>query len=221
MPSYSGLISASTVQSLLQLRKPHDCAFMVVERQRIDKARNLCAAEAIRVGADYLFFVDDDNPIPSDALVTLLSDDKDVVGAPILGRVANQAGHYPLCAFYSSTISVDERDVRLYHNIEAFRDPGPLHRVDAIGTGCLLIKRQVLVTLQEKHTAIFEFGDLRFSPTYVNGKSYDRRTMSEDCEFCERAVDAGFEVWLDERVRPFHMIGINWVQWGNSWLTGT
>ena len=215
MPSYTGLIPAVTVQSLLQLHKPAACAFMIVERQRIDKARSACVLEALRTGADYLLFVDDDNPIPPDTLDLMLADDKDIVTAPILGRVADKHGRHPLCAFYSRTVDVDGESLRLYHNIERLRDAGPLHRVDAAGTGCMLIKRRVLEALYAKHRDhVFEFGDIRFAEKItVDGVDYDRRTMSEDCEFCERAVDAGFEIWLDERIRPLHITTFNLVQW--------
>jgi hypothetical protein len=37
--------------------------------------------------------------------------------------------------------------------------------------------------------------------------------MSEDVLFCERAVDLGFEVWLDERIRPMHISGNKFVVW--------
>jgi glycosyltransferase involved in cell wall biosynthesis len=215
MPSYSGMIPAATVASLLQLHKPLPCAFMTVERQRIDKARNACVLEALRNNVDYLFFVDDDNPIPPETLEVLLSADKDVVFAPILGRVPDRQGRHPLCAFYAREVTVDGRPLRLYHNITTFRDSGPLHRVDAGGTGCVLIKRRVLEALYARHQGyVFEFGDIRFEQkVMVDGVEYDRRTMSEDCEFSERAVDAGFELWLDERIRPLHMTGTQMVQW--------
>jgi len=215
MPSYSGMIPAATVTSLLQLHKPLPCAFMMVERQRIDKARNACVLEALRNNADYLFFVDDDNPIPPETLEVLLGADKDVVLAPILGRVPDRQGRHPLCAFYAREVMVDGRPLRLYHNITTFRDSGPLHQIDAGGTGCVLIKRKVLEVLYARHQGhVFEFGDIRFGQKItVDGIEYDRRTMSEDCEFSERAVDAGFELWLDERIRPPHMTGTQMVQW--------
>ncbi len=162
MPSYTGMIPAVTVQSMLQLHKPAACAFMTVERQRIDKARNACVLEALRTGADYLMFVDDDNPVPPDTLELMLADDKDIVAAPILGRVPDKAGRHALCAFYSSTVDVDGKPLRLYRNIETLRDAGPLHRVDAVGTGCMLIKRRVLEALFAKHRQrVRELGDLR------------------------------------------------------------
>jgi len=215
MPSYSGFIPSATVQSLLQLHKPLPCAFMVVERQRIDKARNNIALEALKNGVDYVFFVDDDNPIPPDTLEKFIEDDKDIVIAPILGRNPDKNGVHPLCAFYKREVKADGKKINLYENIEKFKEDDYLHRIDAAGTGCMLVKRKVLEKLFAKYGEyIFEFGDIKFKKkVVVKGKEYDRRTMSEDCEFSERAVKEGFEIWLDDRVRPFHITTYNLIQY--------
>lgn len=215
MPSYSGYIPSIMVQSLLQLHKPVACGFMIVERQRIDKARNAIAMEALKNGFDYLFFVDDDNPIPPDTLEKLLMDDKDVVIAPILGRNPNKEGAYPLCAFYKREITADGKKLNLYENVTELKGKGPLHRIDAAGTGCMLIKRRVLEKMFKKYGEyMFEFGDIKFKkPVVVDGKEYKRRTMSEDCEFSERVINEGFKVWLDDRIRPLHMTVSNLIQY--------
>lgn len=162
-------------------------------------------AEALKNNCDYLLFVDDDNPIPPDTLEKFIEDDKDIVIAPILGRVPDKDGTHKLCAFYAEERDVKGEKLRLYHHITGFRDDGFLHRIDAGGTGCMLIKRKVLEAMSKKYEYLFEFGDIT-----VGGQ---RRTMSEDAEFCERAVDSGFEIWLDERVRPYHMTTVRAVQW--------
>jgi hypothetical protein len=79
----------------------------------------------------------------------------------------------------------------------------------------MLIKRKVLEKLNQKYQdKIFEFGEIRFDKEIeVDGIKYDRRTMSEDCEFSERAVKEGFEIWLDERVRPLHITTYNMIQY--------
>jgi hypothetical protein len=215
MPSYSGFIPSSMMQSMLQLHKPVPCGFMIIERQRIDKARNAIVMEALRNNFDYLFFVDDDNPIPEDTLERFLDDDKDIVAAPILSRNPDGKGNYPLCAFYSREVKIGKQKVNLYDSVEKFKDKGPLHRVDAVGTGCLLIKRKVLEKLNKKYQEkIFEFGDIKFEEKIkVDGKDFDRRTMSEDCEFSERAVKEGFEIWIDDRVRPYHITTYNLIQY--------
>jgi len=215
MPNGSGVVPTVMVQSLLQLHKPLPCAFMAVERQRVDKARNYIALEALKQGFDYLLFVDDDNPIPSDTLEKLIEDDKDIVTTPILGRVALPDGTHPLCSMYAREVEVDGKPLKLYSPIEEFRDEGYLHQVDATGTGCVLIKREVLEALHKTYKDnIFEFGDIRFKKKItIDGTEYDRRTMSEDAEFSERAVNAGFEIWLDERIRPLHLTTQRSVQW--------
>lgn len=207
MPCQSGVVPVATMQSLLMLHKPVTCGFRVVERQRIDRARNIIAMECLQNGYDYLFFVDDDNPIPPDTLDKFLEDDKDIVVAPILARNPIPPDFkYPLCLFYQEIVKTDIGNVRLYSPVEKFKEEGPLHKVDACGTGCTLIKREVLVALHKKYKDyMFEFGDIRFSPVKFKDKEVDRRTMSEDAEFSERAVDAGFEIWADDRIRPIHL----------------
>lgn len=216
MPSGSGVVPTQMVQSLLQLHKPAPCGFMTVERQRIDKARNAMVMEALKGGFDYLFMVDDDNPIPPDTLDRFIEDDKDIVSCPILGRNPNKDGKHPICSFYAQDVEVDGAPLKLYTNIETWRDEGPLHQVDATGTGAILIKRKVLEKLHKQYRdLIFEFGDYKFKEAItVNGQLYDRRTMSEDCEFSERATKAGFEIWLDERIRPAHLTVQGFVRYG-------
>lgn len=218
MPSGSGQVPTVMVQSLLQLMKPLPCAFMTVERQRVDKARNSMVMEALKNNCDYLFLVDDDNPIPPDTLQKFVEDDKDIVIAPILGRNPDANGNHNLCAFYSEEQIIDGKPLNFYNPISKFRDEGPLHKIDAAGTGCMLIKRAVLETMMKEYPdGLFEFGDIKFNkPVFINGIEYKRRTMSEDCEFSERAIKAGFEIWLDERIRPIHLSGVRSVQWGGQ-----
>ena len=211
MPNGSGQVPVEMVQSLLQLHKPFPCAFLPVVRQRVDKCRNGIAMEALKGGFDYVFMVDDDNPVPPETLAQFIEDDKDIVIAPILARNPDPDGNYSLCAFYSEKKKIKKNYLRIYKNIVSFKDEGPLHKIDAGGTGCMLIKRKVLEAMNKKHQDLmFEFGDIT-----VEGQ---RRTMSEDAEFCERAVDLGFEIWLDERIKPIHftqMKAIKWNPYGN------
>lgn len=207
MPCGSGLVPSLMVQSLLQLHKPCPCAFTVVDRQRVDKCRNYFVRQCLDGGFDYLFMVDDDNPIPPETLEKFLEDDKDVVIAPILTRNPNKDGKHDLCAYYSRDVKIKDSSLKMYDFIESFRDEGPLHKIDAGGTGCMLIKREVLEKMVKEHEYPFEFGD-----RIVEGQ---RRTMSEDVEFCERAINLGFEVWLDERIIPIHLGSQQIIKYGS------
>ena len=213
MPSYEGKIHWLTVTSLLRLESPCLVSFKVVPRRRIDKARNSLAWDMLNKGYDYLLFIDDDNPVPPDTITKLLEDDKDIVTTPILARRPNKDGTYGLCAYYGKSYN----GVRLYNSIGKFRDKGYLHRIDNCGMGCTLIKRKVLETLNKKYGYIFEFGDIELDPPItVGSETYRRRTMSEDMEFGERAIDAGFEIWLDERVIPVHLGESQYLQWSKN-----
>lgn len=214
MPNGSGQVPAPMVSSLLQLHKPCPCGFLVVERQMIDTARNGLVQESLKNGFTHLLMVDDDNPIPPDTLEKMLEADKDIVIAPILTRNGDKDGNHALCAFYKREIDGE----LLYENIKTFKDEGPIHKVDGGGTGCMLIKTEVLRKLNDIYNGhLFERTRETFKkPITVNGKEYTERTMSEDVLFCERAIKEGFEVWLDSRVRPLHITGNQFVQWQHT-----
>ena len=197
VPCGSGFMPTLMVQSLLQLHKIKNCAFLTVDRQRIDKARNYFVKQAIEGDFDYLLMIDDDNPIPPETLLTLLRNDKDVIVPPILSRNPNAEGKHTMCAFYKEDRVVKEKTIPYYNPVEDFREEGVLHEVDAVGCGCILIKREVFLAVAKEYEYPFEFGDIT-----VEGQ---RRVMSEDCEFSERVTKLGFKLWLDESVVPIHL----------------
>ena len=214
IPNGSGVFPASTVRGLLELRKPVPCMISIVEKQMIEMARNGLVQQALASGVSHLLMVDDDNPIPPETLEILLTDDKDIVITPILSRNPNAQGVHDLCAFYQRTINIDEKPIKLYEHIENFKDPSPLHRIDGGGTGCVLIKIDVLKKLFAKYKErVFERTYIKFPETEIDGKTYDSRSMSEDIQFCERAIEEGFEVWLDDRVRPLHLTAPKFVKY--------
>jgi len=187
---------------------------IMAEQYRTDHARNLLVKELLEGDWDYLLFLDDDNPVPKDTVVKLLEDDKDIVGVPILTRRRDKEKDHWLCAFYGQYFN----ELRFYFPIEKFRDEGYLHKVDAVGMGCTLIKRIVLETLFEKYkNYIFEFTVTNLKePIELDDRIIGARRMSEDLEFSERAMDAGFEIWLDERIRPIHLGEATRIQWSNN-----
>lgn len=71
-----GLVASSRAR--LVLANPKSCY--------VWQSRNVCVQVAQQHGADYLFFVDSDVVVPSDALDRLLAHDRDVVGATYIKR---------------------------------------------------------------------------------------------------------------------------------------
>ena len=214
MPSASGAVPTLTAVSLFALQRPCSMGLMTADQYRTDHARNLITKEFMKGDWDYLFFLDDDNPVPKDTLIKLLEDDKDIVGVPILTRRKDKEKGHWLCAFYGQSFN----ELRFYFPIEEFRDEGYLHRVDAVGMGCTLIKRKVLEKLHAKYRDyIFEFTAVNLKkPIELDDRVIGARRMSEDLEFSERASDMGFEIWIDTRIRPIHLGEQTHIQWSDN-----
>ena len=187
------------VQSLLQLQKPIQCMSMIIDRQRVDKARNYLVNMAIQNNCDYLLFIDDDNPIPSNTLEKLIEDDRDIVIAPILARNPDKNGEHKICAFNKINVKIKDNILTMYKDIEKFDyEKGFIQKIDAGGCGCMLVKRKVFETLYKKYEGMpFDFVE-----NEVDGQ---KRRLSEDILFCERAINEGFELWIDLRIKPYHI----------------
>lgn len=205
IPNGSGFIPAYVVDGLFKINRPIPTSLLIIERQTVDSARNYIIEVAIKTGVEYLLFLDDDGVMPANTLELMLSDDKDIVGAPMMTRNAKEDGKHKLCCFNKVEFPVGNgRFVYKYKSIDNFdMSKGPLHRVDAIGGACLLIKRNVFIEMFKKYNGTpFEF----IREFYDNGEGkYTVRNVSEDLTFAERAVDSGFEIWVDTRIRPIHL----------------
>lgn len=205
MPCASGYVSAYVVDGLFKLTRPCPASLLIMERQAVDAARNYILELAIRMQVDYVFFIDDDGVLPSDTLMLMVEDDKDVVAAPILTRNARENGEHALCAFERFDFPIgDNKVINKYRHIEKIDTKSQyLHQVDAIGGACMLIKKPVFEALYVKHNGRpFEFLH-EVHETKENGVTL--RNLSEDICFSERVKQAGFEIWLDTRIRPVHL----------------
>jgi hypothetical protein len=204
IPCGSGQISAYVVDGLYKMNRPCQTSLLIIERQTPDAARNYIMEIAIKLGVDYLFFMDDDGVLPSDTLDLLLSDDKDIVGAPMLTRSERDDGTHKLCCFDKFDFYIgDNLTVNKYRPCENFEGGEYLRKVDATGGACLLIKKKCVEVLFAKYNGRpFEFAH-EVHQTKEHGVTV--RNISEDLNFCERAVSEGFDIWIDKRVRPVHL----------------
>ena len=208
LPSKSDSFMGETVEALVNMKPTQRYFCKVIGGEAVDKARNAMVQIALERGADYLLFVDDDNPPPQDTLGVLMQADKDIVCAPVLSR------HEPYvpCIFETEEIP-DNPKVKGYKKIEKVdTSAGTLVKIDACGMACVLIKRKVLEKLYKEHEGRpFEFSRVPIKKT--DGK--DKRDMSEDVTFYERATNAGFEIWCETKIKPPHYAGKKWVQFSD------
>lgn len=175
LTSYSGLIPIEVMRSVIGLRKPSHI-YADISGTLCPDARNMMLSTALGNDCTHLFFVDDDNVIHQDSLMTLLELDKDIVGCVYKKRDG-----------YGTTALKRWDDNYLQDN-----DCRKIFPTDAIGMGCTLIKREVLVAVRAHHNHPFEY-------------LTQPRKLGEDVTFCERAKKLGHEVWAYNGLETGHI----------------
>ena len=148
-----------------------DVAIEYPAARPISHNRSLIVKRMLERDYDYLIMIDGSDVIPQFNPLDLIELNKDVVGAPV--------PQWHKTDIY--WVAVDKTKEG-YLPIPPERRVG-LQLVDAIGTGCICIRRNVL----EHIKAPFE-----------NKWSEDGTMITtEDFYFCEKAKQAGFEIWID------------------------
>jgi len=144
-------------------------------------------------GCDLLFSVDDDIVLTPDTLKVLAEADKDVV-----------AGVYRIG--YDNPVPA----VRLPEEGPMWNEvmnKGMLTRALYVSTGCMMIKRRVVEGM------IAKYPELHYRRNVIRDIAwalyqpfvYNMEYLSEDWAFCQRARDAGYEVWVHAGVKAGHM----------------
>ena len=169
-------IDSETFKSIYDLQVPdgYETTFQYFYGYRVDQVRNLIADWVIK-GFDYLFSVDHDIILPKDALVKLLSHDKDLCAGVYRQRLEPQ------------TLEIYDMNYRNINNVE-----GDLRQIGACGFGCTLVKKKVFESIPYPH---FEY-----HPALDH-----KNTFSEDLDFCKKANKSGFKLFADTSVVCGHI----------------
>lgn len=230
-PLYDGA-QADYLRSIVGLvgaaaRRGLPCAFAWLSNNAsISRARNVLAAAFLQSDATHLVFIDGDIGFEPDVLLDLITrmqgDDRlAVVGAPCPKRRIN----WPLVASAAAKglAQGDPAALEKYSGIFALDplDPQASFRVDEplelarVGTGLMVIRRDVIETLCARHPELRYVAD---AFDRESGLASDHLTslfqpmidpesghlMSDDYAFCRRARDAGFSLWLAPWMRTTH-----------------
>ena len=176
-------IEPETFKSIYDLIVPegYQTTFQFFYGYNIDQVRNLIADWAVK-GYDYLFSVDSDISFNPDTLIKLLSHDKDVVSGLYIQRKPGQ-----------HILEVYEHNAQGgVSNIPYGKIKGQgLVEVASCGFGCALVKSQVLKTVGY--------------PQFKYHSALDHKhTISEDVDFCRKALAKGFKIWADTTVQCRH-----------------
>jgi glycosyltransferase involved in cell wall biosynthesis len=177
-------IEAATFKSIYDLEVPkgYKTHFQYFYGYQIDQIRNLIAEWG--KAYDYLFCVDSDIVLPNDALIKMIEGDKDVISGLYVQRIP------------------EKNTLEIYHEDEYggtvntpwanIKDHNGLHEIAACGFGCVLIKSEVLRTMQYPHFVY---------KSAINHAD----TLSEDVYFCQKAREHGFKIWCDTTILCDHV----------------
>lgn len=159
------------------------------------RGRNNIVRESLEIGSEWVMFIDDDHVFQPDLLLRLLAHEKMIVASLYLQRSLP-------CLPVAYTDRLD--DDLTYTPLRLSEQPtdASLIEVRAAGTGGMLIRSEVFHALED--------------PWFRDGAA------SEDLMFCERARDAGFQVYCDLQAQLGHCTtSIVWPSPGeDGWAVG-
>jgi len=158
----------------------NECSF-------ISASRNTIAEGVIKnTDADYLMWIDSDTQYPPYAIPRLIARGKDIIGGV----------YYHKDQLALPTVYLYGNDERFTHYLDFGMDKPFV--CDGIGTGFLLIKREVLLRFTPE--VCKEFG-----PPFAVGHAPDGTEEGEDLSFCRRAKKLGYEIWADPTIPLGHV----------------
>ncbi len=147
--------------------------------------QNTCAREFLASDAEYFWLVNDDQIYPPDTLARLLAHRQDIVVPVCLGH------DFPFVPLiYQAHATVPEALQARYLRKE---DQG-LIEVRASGGGGMLVHRRVLETIADPWWEVYT----------VHPPDQLPHQISEDFDFCEKAIAAGFRILADTEALVGH-----------------
>lgn len=182
---------------------PHRFMLQRVERRPTDVARNEIVRSFLAIpGATHLFFMDSDMIFPREAVARLLSRGLPIVSGLYVARTElpvphiyqhdheDEKGHwYQADVRALGTWLLAHPEAHASNKAAVYRDcPASLVEADAVGAGCLLIRREVLEAMEPPWFA--------FNPGGYGG---------EDFYFCRRAAGLGYKPVVDLSVQCAHV----------------
>ena len=175
-------VAAPFAQSLATLDKAGDCVVSMLIGSLIYDSRNKLAAQALRLGVDYVLWLDSDVTFPPDTISRLkahLDAGADVATGLYFRRAA------PYSPVISKTLNLETGD---HANYDDYPEDRPFE-VEGCGFGCVLVKAQMLLDVGAKYGA-------PFSPLGGAG---------EDLSFCWRVRQLGGKIVCDPSVSCGHV----------------
>ena len=161
----------------------------------VSRARNLVVQHFLDSDCDHLLMIDADMTINADDIFRLLAfnQTRAIVAGVGVARKKEKV--------WFSALDKDEDG-------NVLMDSMGLVKATRVGTGFIMIHRKVFETLKEQNPdwTYFDASHDSNLTTFFDFKMDPKEGyMGEDFVFCERAIQAGFDVWIDPTIRLGHM----------------
>lgn len=187
----------------------------------ITRARNYLVDEFLRSGSTHLMFIDADIKFDPMDIIALLALDKDIIGAPYPKKSLNW-NNVKRATVKNPEIEAGELESLIGEYVfnpvpgtTNFSILEPLEVLE-IGTGFMLIRREVFDKFQE------EYPHLRYKPDHVGQANFDgsryihaffdtvidpdtHRYLSEDYMFCQYWRNIGGAIWVCPWMKLSHL----------------
>lgn len=182
-------IMTRTAQSLLQWQSQRIFPSNLVFKQEtvLEKARNELVWQAVEMGATHLMCIDSDMVFKPDAIDTLVSRNKDIIGGVYYGRMMPKRMVFRIEDEMPQEIDISKEE--------------DVFEVDFVATGFLLINMRVFTKMEppffKMHWTPEDFG--------IKKRPFPQNFMGEDAYFCLSAKQKGFSVWADQTIPLGHV----------------
>lgn len=199
-PCYTGKVDINYHTSMLMTMKflgesRINHMFNYAVSMGIDAARSKHATDFLRTKCTHMMMIDDDMAWAPDLVFRLLIEDVDIVGVPYRRKMVNPVRF----------------TTRHRTDLEYKEDKPYMIKVEGVGTGLTLVRREVFEKLLPETPAIQYNKDGPLTHMFfrhdfvddhhISGKTY----MSEDYNFCRLAREKGFDVWAYVDEEAAHM----------------
>ena len=201
----SGLYAKSLAESFVGLKDlGYDVKYLTLFNESlITRARNMLTEAFLRSDSDYLLFIDADQSFDYKDIHKMIEEDKDILGAVVPMKQINWTA-----VRTAIKLDLNPLEYTAMHNFNTIddkpiTDASKPFEVKYMGTGMMLIKREVLESLKSfvptyKHNSGtlngVNTGDLvhEFFATSIDSEN---NLLSEDFHFCDIAKNQGYKIF--------------------------
>ena len=161
----------------------------------VSRARNLLVQDLMESDCTDLLFIDSDINFQADDVFRLMA----WLSEPYIGIAAGVPRTRKTDKVYIAKLDQDEDGLTM--------NPMGLVRAKRVATAFMMVKREVFETLINAHPE-WKYEDVntgRHLHAVFDFKVTPEGYMGEDFLFCDRAIEHGYEVWIDPTIKLGHM----------------